>query len=262
MRRLGVTIEDGHAHAGGGDRKSRQAEDLPALVHQLHLLVGVPVAAVLPDLRQQVEGDAMGKLLVRRRPQVEERARLLLQLVDSLLPGAGDRLVGGDDHSLQPRRFVQGLQHHHQLDGAAVGIRDDPAPTRLQGQVYVPRVHLGNHQRAVGLHAERAGVVDHHRSRPRGVGSEFARNRGARREERNVHPGERVRLETLDGHLAAHELQLVPFAPLGRERDQLAHGKLALLEHFHHLAADHPGRSRDGHLVLPHFIRLAPNPCT
>src|SRR5207248_8969818 len=108
-----MAVEDRHPHAGGGDRQIRQSQDLAALVHQLHLLVGVSVAAVLADLRQQVEGDAMGKLLRLHLAHVEERARLRLQLVDALLAGAGHGLVGRDDHFLQPRDIDELRSEEH-----------------------------------------------------------------------------------------------------------------------------------------------------
>ena len=51
---------------------------------------------------------------------------LSFELVNALLAGAGDRLVGADDHAAHPGRVVQGLERDDHLDGRTVGVGDDP----------------------------------------------------------------------------------------------------------------------------------------
>ena len=110
------------------------------------------------------------------------------------LPGAGDRLVSGDHHTLDLPLVVQRLQRHHHLDGRAIRIGDDPALGELP---QVVRVHLRHHQRHVGVHAELAGVVDHHAA---GLGCArrmHGRHRRAGREQPDVPAREVERVEVL-----------------------------------------------------------------
>ena len=88
----------------------------------------------------------------------EDVAALLEQLVHARLAGAGDRLVGRDDHALDRRRVVQRLQRHHHLRGRAIGVGDD-----VLASIAVDRVgiHLGHDQRHVRVHPVERAVVDH-----------------------------------------------------------------------------------------------------
>ena len=49
-----------------------------------------------------------------------ERLGLAVELVHAVLAGAGDRLVGRDDHALDRGVVVQGLQGHDELRGRAI----------------------------------------------------------------------------------------------------------------------------------------------
>jgi hypothetical protein len=80
---------------------------------------------------------------------------LPVQLVHGALAGAGDGLVGGHDHPLDPDAVEDRAERHHRLHGRAVGVRDDAAVV-LEGV----GVHLGDHQGHVVGHAPLGGVVD------------------------------------------------------------------------------------------------------
>ena len=254
VRGLGVAVEDGHAHAGRRDAQIGQGHDLARLVDHLHLLLRVPVRVRRADLGEQVEGDAVGELLRGRLLHVEEGAALLLQLVDALLAGAGDGLVGGDHHALQARGLVQRLQDHDQLDGRAIRVGDDAAPAGLERQLDGPRVHLGDDQRHVGVHAERGRIVHHPGAGASGIRGELAGDGRAGREERDVHAVERLGPQAADGQLLTAELQLVAFAALGSERHQLGHREFPVLEHLEHLPPHRPRRPRHRHFHSTHLI--------
>ena len=113
----------------------------------------------------------------------EGRLGVVEQLVHPLLAGAGHRLVGRHHHALDAELVVQRLQRHHHLDGGAVRVGDDVALAEVAQRL---RVHLRHHQRDVGLHAELAGVVDHHAAGGGGARRVHGRDRGAGREQADV----------------------------------------------------------------------------
>jgi hypothetical protein len=64
--RFGMADEHRHAHAGRG-QLDLGIEDLLGLHHHLPLFLGVAVLHEHVDLRDDVEGDALGEFLVRPR---------------------------------------------------------------------------------------------------------------------------------------------------------------------------------------------------
>ena len=122
----------------------------------LHFFLGVVIFKENVDVGQAVEGNAVGVGLVFGIAPVEEVAHLALQLFNTLLPGARNRLIGGNNHAPDFGRIVQGLERHHHLDGGAVGIGDD-AVMVFQGL----GVDFGHHQGAAVIHAPCGGVVHH-----------------------------------------------------------------------------------------------------
>ncbi len=161
--RLGVADEHRDAHTGG-DHLDVRVEDLAGLDHHLPLLLGRPVLHELVDVGDAVEGDLLGELLRLDRVVDEARLGLAEQLVHALLAGARNGLVGGDHHATDLEAVVQRLQRDHHLDGAAIRVGDDFPPGEARE---VLRIDLRHHQRDVRLHAELAGVVDHHAARRR-----------------------------------------------------------------------------------------------
>ena len=137
-------------------RRPGMLEDLPALVAELLLLVGL-VAAVVDQRtgqRQHVERDRLGELARLRELDrgavvgqlggpLDHLADLLVELGDAGQPGAGDRLVGRDDHGHQPGLVVQRPQHRHHGHRGAVGVGDDALGSVGDRM----RVDLGDHQR-------------------------------------------------------------------------------------------------------------------
>jgi hypothetical protein len=115
-------------------------------------------------VRDDVEGDLLGELPGRRLVVDEDALGLVVELVDAFLAGARDRLIGRNHDPLDRREIVQGLQRHHHLRRRAVRVGDDVLAVRLRhiGVEHVG-VHLGHHQRHIGVIAPEAGIIDDHR---------------------------------------------------------------------------------------------------
>ncbi len=165
-----VTGEHRHPHAGRRDRQVGQSQDLPALVAELLLLVGLTGAVVddRPGHGKHVEGDGAGEVVgrsrCRRRPRrgpgpaivATGLAHLRLELVGTGQAGTGHRLVGADHQRFEPGFAVERLQHRHGDHGGAVGVGHDALGDVLERL----GVDLGHHQRDVGVHPPGRRVVD------------------------------------------------------------------------------------------------------
>ena len=230
--RLRVAQEDRHAHAGGGHREGRVAQDLPGLVHHLHLFLRVAVVEEGIDVRQHVEGDAVREGLGFRLAGVHQVGDLLLELLDALLALARDRLVGRDDDAPELRGVVQRLEHDDHLDGRAVGVGDDAAVLRHRDRL---GVHLGDDERDVVLHAEGAGVVDDDRPLPDCNGSEGLARTRPRTEEDDVDIGELALLRLLDCPCRSTEVNQFTDIIGGIERLEELDLDRGFLQHLHHL---------------------------
>uniref|UniRef100_A0A0N5A007 LigA n=1 Tax=Parastrongyloides trichosuri TaxID=131310 RepID=A0A0N5A007_PARTI len=154
--RFGVADEDRHAHAGDG-QLDRGVEHLVRLLPHLGLFLGVAVVAEGADVRDDVEGDLLGELLGLGSAEHEDALGLVPELVHAFFTGAGNRLVGRDDDTLDGGRVMQRLQRHNQLCGRAVRVGDDVLLARQLDRV---RVHFRHDQRHVGVHAPGRGIVD------------------------------------------------------------------------------------------------------
>ena len=190
-------------------------------------------------------------------------AQVLLGLVVELLHGgsarSGSRLVGRHDHALDARQVVERLERHDHLDRGAVGVGDDAGVP-----IEVARVDLGNHQRHVLVHAECAGVVDHHGARVDHGLTHLLGHLGAAAEQRDVDALEALGRHFLDGQLAsghiaaAVERELLARAAGARQSAHLARREVQVMQHFQKLQAhgargtgDRDHRPRR-HLFVPH----------
>ena len=96
---LGMADEHGHAH-GGRRQLDPGVEDLLGFGHHLPFFLGRAVLHEHVDVRDDVEGDALGELPGGNRIGHEHRAGLLEEFVHALLAGAGHGLVGRHNHAL------------------------------------------------------------------------------------------------------------------------------------------------------------------
>ena len=252
--RLGMADEDRHAHAGRRDRDIG-IEDLARLHLHLPLLLGRAVGHEDVDMGDAVEGDLLGEALAVDRRIGVDGAGLVEELVHRLLAGAGDRLIGGHDHALDPRQIMQRLQRHHHLDGRAIGIGDDVALLVAGDGI---GIDLRHDQRHVGIHAELGGIVDDDAAGRRGPGRMHRRDLGPRREQRDIDAPEIEGIEIADLQdivLAIGDLH--PGRAGGGHRDHFLDRKLALRQGLQHLAADIARRTHNRHSVAHLFISLS-----
>ena len=171
-------------------------------------------------------------------------------------------LVGADDQAPQAGRLVQRLERGHRGHGRAIRIRDDPFRNRRERV----RVHLGDDERNVGIHAPGRRIVDDHGSRRRHDGRELAGGRRAGGEEDDVEAGVVGGRRVLDDDLFALPWQ----TPAGRARRgkqaERLHGEVALGQNRKHQVADQPGGTDDPDTQVPrmrlwrrtHCIRCLP----
>ena len=118
---------------------------------------------------------------------------LSFELMNALLAGPRDRLIGGDDHAAHSGGIVQWLERDHHLDRRAVGVGDDPA---VLGDIV--GVDLRHDQGNVGVHAEGARVVDDDRAGGCGDRAPLPRNAGRRARKHNLDTSERAGRQLVD----------------------------------------------------------------
>ena len=192
-------------------------------------------------MRDDVERDLLGELLRLHRVVDVDRAGLVEQFVHRGMARPGNRLVGRDDHPLDPGEVVQRLQRHDHLDRRAVRVGDDAALGALRDRL---RIDLGHDQRHIRLHAEARGVVDDYGAGLCRTRRKHLRHLGARRREHDVDAAEIVSVEALDLEdvvLAKRDLA-ADRARRGQRHDVVG-GKLALGEGGQDLASDIAGRA-------------------
>ncbi len=248
---LGVPRHNGYPNAGRAHPDRSIAEDLAGLVDELALLVGVIVSRrEAAGVGEDVECDLVGVLLRRRdAPVVEQRMRLVEQLIDGPPAGAGNGLVGGDHEPLDAGRVLQRLERHDHLHRRAVRVGNDAAVAR-QGI----GVDLADDERHVLLHAPARGVVDHHGARGGEPRRPLTGGRAAGREEGDVEAPDRLLVQALNGEAA---VELPPDGALGGEWHDLLGGKAPLPQQPQHQSADLTGRADHGDSVAaPHGVRV------
>ena len=211
-------------------------------------------------MRNGVEGDAVGEggdFQLVLGSAVQESASLIVQLGHGRRAGAGSGLVGGHHDALDGREVVERLQRDDHLDGGAVRVRNNAIMPR-----HILRVHLGHHQGHVLIHAEGAGVVDHHGT---GGGDRLAHllgHGGAGREQRDVDALEGLRRHLLHGKLAGRhesaplEGHLLASRARARKSANLTRREVHVMQHAQKLLSHRTRRSRYGHhRICRHFLR-------
>ena len=206
---------------------------------RVRLVARVDAAVV----REQVPDVLAPEDVLRERVARGPVARLLLELLHRVEPGAGRGLVRRDHGAVDAEGLVQREHGHVHQDRRAVGIRDDAAVARGR----VP-VHLGHDQRRALVHAERRAVVDHDAALGRRDRRVVLADVVAAAEQRDVHVVKGVLGQRLARERAPGELDLV--AGFVRVRPHLAvvEGEVARLEALAHGDADGAGGTGDANV--------------
>src|SRR3569833_986797 len=234
-----MAVEDRHTDRGGIDPYGGILEDLPGLPHYLHLLARIAIILEPVYLRHAVEGNLLRDHMCLNSPgspmgqafAAQQRDGLLDELLDSLTPGAGYRLVSGHVDALDSDGVVNGLERYHELNGRAVGIRDDIA-VFVRGDGV--RIDFRDNQRHVVVVTELGSVVDDDATGGGGFRRVFTRDRGARRKESDVGFAEVEAGELLDGQATPLEIHALPERAVARQEMLLGYREVTLFEHLDH----------------------------
>ena len=157
--------------------------NLARLVIHLHLFLRVAVGLEDVNLRNDVVSQLVGKLLDGLYLTLFYHLLiLLLQFGHSSGTSTRSALVRRNVDALDVRDFLQWLKHHDHHNGGAVGVGNDATRTvqRILG------IALGHHQGYIVVHAESAGVVNHHSTILRDGLGKLLRRAGTSRGEGNV----------------------------------------------------------------------------
>ena len=237
-----------HTNAGAAHLHLRQVENFPAFVLELHLLGGVAGLLLAADLRDQIEGDLMGKHLGLDRLALHHGVHLLAQLHRPGRARAGDRLVGGGHHGDDGRKLPQGVDRRDSDDRGAVGIGNDAAML-----LHVLGVDLRNHQRHVLPKPEGGGIINKHGSGLHDGGRELPGDVVFRRAKHDVQPLKGIRRGQLDLDGLAVPGHDLARAALAREQMQLADREIPFQQNFHHLPAHGTGSAENTDFILLHY---------
>ena len=250
--RFGMADEHRHAHAGGGD-EDVGGQDLVGLLRHLQLFLGVTVIARIGadeavDVRNDVEGDLLGKFARRERIADEDGAAFFEQFVHAFLAGARNRLIGRHDDAADAGGIVQRLERHHHLRRRTIRVGDDVA---LFIAVDGFGVHLGHDQRHIGFHAEQAGVVDDGAAGGGGFGGIDFGGARAGGEQRHVPARKIEMLDVVDLQLAAGIAEIDDVAGRTRRchRGDIGEREFALGQDVEHFAPDIAGRADDDDFI-------------
>mmetsp|Transcript_51594 Transcript_51594/g.63115 ORF Transcript_51594/g.63115 Transcript_51594/m.63115 type:complete len:207 (-) Transcript_51594:152-772(-) len=152
MRALGW-----NTHGGATAGETRVAKDLLGLPHHFHLLLGVAIGLKTVNVRNDVEGQGVGKDLIGMDLALQGGFGALLQLRHTLRASSTGGLVGGNNDFFQLEVLVQRPQGHGSNGGGAVGVGDQKLA------LHCGLVDLRHHKRHCVVISEGRGVVDDHR---------------------------------------------------------------------------------------------------
>mmetsp|Transcript_22265 Transcript_22265/g.63887 ORF Transcript_22265/g.63887 Transcript_22265/m.63887 type:complete len:325 (+) Transcript_22265:2158-3132(+) len=152
---MGPVRGDANGRAADGEVVGEVA-DLARLPRDLHLLLGVAILLELVNVRDDVEGEGVGKDLVLGHVALshEDGAGTLLELVHAWLTGAGGGLVGGHDDLFEAKELVERPKGHEANGSGAVGIGNELGSLGGLG------VDFGNAERNILLVSEGGRVVN------------------------------------------------------------------------------------------------------
>ena len=203
--------------------------DLPAFVLHLHFFAGVAFIGLATDLRNQVESDLVREDLGLVGFTLSQCIHLVLQLHRTFCTCTGNGLISRGGHGADGGDGVQGIDSSQGDDGGAVGVTDNAiVPSYILG------VNLGNDQRHLGIHTESRGVIHKHSACGLDSGSKTLSDIVLGSAQDDVHALKSGVASFLNGDFLALEHQSLAGTAAACQRDQLAHGEVALLQNLDH----------------------------
>ena len=176
--------------------------DLACFVIHLHFFLRVAVIRKYVYVRDDIVSQLISELFHSRFFAFQQLFILFYQFGHCCCACTAGSLVGRYVYTLDVRQAFDCLQCNDHLDGGTVRIGNDTART-IQ---CIFRVHFGNYQRYIVVHAECAGIVDHHSTIFRNGFCEFDRSTATGRNKSNIDSLEVVvMLKLLDGNLFTTE---------------------------------------------------------
>ena len=176
------------------------------MVHLEFLLGVVPVGEDV-DLRNEVVGKLVGKLLDLGLPILGYGSDLLIQLGHTPSACPAGCLIGRHVDTCDRGELVDDVEGDDHLDGRTVGVGDDPT----WADEGIGSIDLGDDEGDILLHAKGTGVVDHDRPMACDRLGILEGNTPPSRDEGYVNITEViVVLELTDGVLLATEGDLAP----------------------------------------------------
>ena len=205
-------------------------QNLLCLINHLHLFLGIKVIKEDINLRNQVKSNrimlrqACGRQDMRLHlTALAVSLRLVGQLVNALLAGTGNSLVGRNNKTLDACQIIERLQSHHHDNSRAVRVSDNAF--MLEN---ILRINLGHNQRHLRIHTEGAGVINNNSASLHSIRSELLRNAAACKQS-NVNAFEGILRCLLNSIGLAHELNLLTCAALRSQKTQLCKREISLL---------------------------------
>ena len=208
-------IEMGPEAGAGGGYVITQGT-IPEVIAKKESMIG-PFLAQTADMRirKPIARQACGrKNVCLHLTALAVSLGLIGELVNALLTGAGNSLIGRNDDTFNACQVIQRLQCHNHNNGRAVRVGNNALV--LQD---VLGVNLRHNQRHFGVHTEGAGVINNNGTGFHSVRSKFLGNATAC-EQSNINALEGVLGGLLHSICFAHKFNLLACAALGSQQTQ------------------------------------------
>ena len=242
---FGVAAHHRNADASGA-HFDVGVHDLARFVVHLHLFLRISVVGEDIDLGNDVVSQLIGEFLNVRLFAGRECAVLGLEFVHGSLACAGGCLVTGHVHAADVAQLLDGLERHHHHNRGAIGIGND-ATGAVEG---ICGVALGHHEGHVLIHAEGAGIVDHHGTETGDVCRKFARDAGAGAGEGDVDAAKIVGVVAQFANCYVAIAETIDFAgtTFRTEESKFVDGKLAFGQYAEKLLAHGTAGAYNGYV--------------
>ena len=229
--------------------------NLSSFVDHLHLFFGVEIVKENINLRNQVKRNRImlrqtcgRKNVCLHLTALAVSLGLLGELVNALLAGAGNSLIGRNDDTFNACQVIQRFQCHNHNNCRAVRVGNNALV--LQD---VLGVNLRHNQRHFGVHTEGAGVINNNGTSLYSVGSKLLGN-AATCEQSNINALERVLGSLLHSIYFAHKFNLLACAALGSQQMQFCKWEVSFFNQLQKFSTNSTGSAQNSNVILFHKI--------